>query len=118
MKTLNMFVVVDAATHLESFQKVVESMSGLSAKYETDIEAAINIITQQNFDLLVTDKNLPEDQTKKLHRLTDLLHPDAALIDFVMTDEDFIRYKLNGLIAKWIDAHSDGKVNFIDDPEL
>ncbi len=118
MKTLNIYVVVNANTDLSGFKKVVESMSGLKVQYEADIEVAVNTITQQRFDLLVTDKNLAREESKKLHRLVDLLHPDAAWVDFVMADEMYINYKLNGLLAKWIDANGERKVNFTDNPHF
>lgn len=118
MKILNVYMVANPETDLAILENVSKTMPGMAVRYETDAEAAINTIGQQGFDLLVLDKQLTDETFNKLHKLADLLHPDAAQVDFVLTDEDFIRYKLNGLMAKWIEAQSDSKVNYIDDPAL
>lgn len=118
MKTLKAYVVVHAATNLGSFKQVAGSFNGLEVQYETDVEQAINNFSQQSFDLLIIDKGLSHEDYNKLHKVADLLHPDAALVAFVMTDDEFIRYKLAGLLAKWADAHSESTTNFIDNPKL
>lgn len=118
MKTLKAYVVADVKTSLDSFKQVAEKFDGLQLHYETDVEQAINTFSLQSFDLLIIDKGLSHENYNKLHRVADLLHPDAALVAFVMTDEEFIHYKLAGLLAKWVDAHSESKTNFIDNPKL
>lgn len=118
MKNLKAYTVADPATNLDSFKKVVSTFSGLEVLYETDVEQAINTFSLQSFDLLIIDKGLAHEDYKKLHKVADLLHPDAALVAFVMTDEEFIHYKLAGLLAKWSDAQSESKTNFIDNPKL
>jgi hypothetical protein len=118
MKNLKAYTVADPATNPDSFKKVAGKFNGLEVQYETDIEQAINTFSLQSFDLLIIDKGLSHEDYNKLHKVADLLHPDAALVAFVMTDEEFIHYKLAGLLAKWADAHSESKTNFIDNPKL
>ena len=118
MKTLNAFAIVDKATNLKSFKKTIAGIHNLEVRFETNIESAIDLLNQQTFDLLIIDKALPLEDYNKLHKLADLLHPDAALVAFVMTDDEFISYKMAGLMAKWMDAQSGGKTNFIDNPTL
>ncbi len=118
MKTLKAYVVADKRTSMDSFKQVAQKFAGLDVQYETDVEQAINTFSLQGFDLLIIDKGLPHEDYNKLHKVADLLHPDAALVAFVMTDEEFIHYKLAGLLAKWADAHSESKTNFIDNPKL
>lgn len=118
MKSLKAYVVTDDRTNLDAFKQVVQKFEGLELQYETDVEQAINTFSLQSFDLLIIDKGLSHEDYNKLHKVADLLHPDAALVAFVMTDEEFIHYKLAGLLAKWADAHSESKTNFIDNPKL
>ena len=118
MKTLKAYAIVNEATNLDAFKKIAEGINAISVEYESDIETAIAAMNHKSFDLLIIDKALSTEDYNKLHKIADLLHPDAALIAFVMTDEAFIRYKLAGLMAKWMDAHSDPKTNFIDNPKL
>ena len=118
MKNLKAYTVADPATNLDRFKQVAGRFDGLEVQYETDVEQAINTFSLKSFDLLIIDKGLSHEDYNKLHKVSDLLHPDAALVAFVMTDEEFIHYKLAGLLAKWADAHSEGKTNFIDNPKL
>ncbi|WP_114789934.1 hypothetical protein U0035_11455 [Niabella yanshanensis] len=118
MKNLKAYTVADPATNLDSFKQVAGKFDGLEVQYETDIEQAINTFSLQSFDLLIIDKGLSHEDYNKLHKVADLLHPDAALVAFIMTDEEFIHYKLAGLLAKWTEAHSESKTNFIDNPKL
>ena len=118
MKSLKAYVVTDDRTNLDGFKHVAGKFDGLDLQYETDVEQAINTFSLQSFDLLIIDKGFSHEDYNKLHKVADLLHPDAALVAFVMTDEEFIHYKLAGLLAKWADAHSESKTNFIDNPKL
>ncbi|MCH5689849.1 hypothetical protein LWM68_39860 [Niabella sp. W65] len=118
MKNLKAYAVVNATTNLDSFKQVTGKFDGLEVQYETDVEQAINTFSRQSFDLLIIDKGLSHEDYNKLHKVAEVLHPDAALVAFVMTDEEFIHYKLAGLLAKWADAQSESKTNFIDNPKL
>ncbi|MCH5600297.1 hypothetical protein [Niabella ginsengisoli] len=118
MKTLKAYAIVNATTNLDSFKKIIESFDALSLIYETQAESAISAFNHNSFDLLIIDKALPHEDYNKLHKIADVLHPDAALVAFVMTDEEYIRYKLAGLMAKWMEANTERKTNFIDDPKM
>lgn len=118
MKNLKAYTVANPATNLDSFKQVAAKLDGLEVQYETDVEQAISTFSLQSFDLLIIDKGLSHEDYNKLHKVADLLHPDAALVAFVMTDEELIHYKLAGLLAKWADAQSESKTNFIDNPKL
>jgi DNA-binding NarL/FixJ family response regulator len=118
MKPLKAYVIANKATDLDSFRKISGDFDYLSVTVETEVEAAIAALNHNDFDLLIIDKGLPLEDYNKIHKMADVLHPDAALIAFIMTDEEYIRYKLAGLMAKWIDANSQPKTNFIDNPKM
>lgn len=118
MKNLKAYTVANPATNLDGFKQVINKFTGLEMYYDTDIEHAILNFSQQNFDLLIIDKGLSHANYNKLQKVADLLHPDAALVAFVMTDEEFIHYKMAGLLAKWTEAQSESKTNFIDNPKM
>lgn len=118
MKTLNAYAIVAENTDLRDFTQIADSMENLSVSIERDIEAAIARFNEQAFDLIILDKGLPQEMYNKMLKLTDLLQPDAASIAFIMTDKEFIRYKMAGLIAKWMDANSAPQTNFLDNPKM
>ncbi|SFP94967.1 hypothetical protein [Parafilimonas terrae] len=118
MKTLQAYAVINETSNTNTLQNVAAGVQHLDITYENNIEDAVNAMNAQNFQLLIIDKALPDADIKKLNRLMELLHPDAAITAFNLQDEDYIRFKLSGLMLKWEDAQSEGKVNFIDDPEL
>ncbi len=118
MKTLQALAVVQPLSDTSILQQIITGYEGIIIQFETDIENAIDKINQKEFDLLILDKSLPTADFKKLVRLTELIHTDAAITEFIMTDEAFIRFKISGLWSKWLDAQSDSKTNFLDDPAL
>ncbi|WP_346236222.1 hypothetical protein ABDK00_016555 [Niabella insulamsoli] len=118
MKILNAYAIVDPTTDLAVFKKIAADFADLSVTYEHVTENAISALNHKNFDLLIIDKAIPRADYNKLHKLADILHADAALVAFIMSDEDFIRYKLAGLMAKWTDAHSESQTRFFDNPEM
>lgn len=118
MKTLHAYAVVNETSNTEILKKVAAEHQHLKIDFQTNIESAVEAMSTQHFQLLITDEALPGADIKKLNRLADLLHPDAAIVELHMQNEDYIRFKLSGLMLKWEDAQSDGKVNFIDDAML
>ncbi len=118
MKTLQAYAVINETSNTNTLQKIAAGIQHLHITYENNIENAVNAMSGQNFQLLIIDKALPEAEIKKLNRLMELLHPDAATTVFNQQDEDYMRFKLSGLMLKWEEAQSEGKVNFIDNPEL
>lgn len=118
MKTLNAFAIVADATDLTDFKQIVDSLEGLCVRFESDIETAIAQFNGQTFDLIILDKALAKPTYQKMLKLTAWLQPDAASIAFIMTDKEFVRYKMAGLMAKWKDANSAPQTNFFDDPKM
>lgn len=118
MKTLKIYAVVAENSNRDVFKKIVEGFKGIKVIYETNIEEAVNTFNKQSFDLLIIDKALPDADYNKIHKLADMLHPDAAVVALHFTDKDLIRLKLSGLMDKWADAQSEGRTNFIDNPKM
>ena len=118
MKTLQAYAVINETSDTTTLQNIAAGIQHLDITYQNNIEDAVNAMNGQNFQLLIIDKALADAETKKLNRLAELLHPDAAVTTFSLQDEDYIRFKLSGLMLKWEESQSEGKVNFIDNPEL
>lgn len=118
MKTLQAYAVINETSNTNTLQKIAAGIQHLNITYENNIEDTVNAMSGQNFQLLIIDKALPDAEIKKLNRLMELLHPDAATTAFNLQDEDYMLFKLSGLMLKWEEAQSEGKVNFIDNPEL
>lgn len=118
MKTLQAYAVINETSNTNTLQKIAAGIQHLNITYENNIEDTVNAMSGQNFQLLIIDKALPDAEIKKLSRLMELLHPDAATTAFNLQDEDYMLFKLSGLMLKWEEAQSEGKVNFIDNPEL
>lgn len=118
MKTLNTYIVYDSHTSTDIFQKVSKEFDHISTTFETDIEKAIDAINNRSFDMLVMDKMLDKTAQTKLNKLIDLIDPALATVELHMNDEDFIRFKLGAMIARWEEAQGDGNINFIDNPQL
>lgn len=114
MKNLKILAVVNPTTNTQAFSDLVRSFDDANLRIETDIEKAIDATNQKNYDLLVLDRALLEADFKKLNRLAELIHPDAAIFQLNFNDEEFIRFKMSGLFAKWQEAQSDSQTNFID----
>ena len=118
MKTLQAYAVINETSDTTTLQNIAAGIQHLDITYQNNIEDAVNAMNGQNFQLLIIDKALADAETKKLNRLAELLHPDAAVTTFSLQDEDYIRFKLSGLMLKWEESKSEGKVNFIDNPGL
>lgn len=117
MRILKTLAVVNTITDTKSLDNTTAQIKDISLHYERDIEKAIEKMSLREYDLLIFDKALPEVDFRKLQRLSGLLHPDAAIVEFNFNDEDFMRYKMSGLMSKWTDAQSESKTNFIDNPD-
>ena len=118
MKTLQAYAVINETSNTDILKAIAAGINDLHITYEANAENAVDAMSGQSFQLLIIDKALPEADMKKLNRLVELLHPDAAVTAFNLQNEDYIHFKLSGLMLKWEEAQSDGKVNFIDDPAL
>lgn len=118
MKILQAYAVINETSNTDALKTIAAGINDLHIIYEANTENAVDAMSGQNFQLLIIDKALPDADVKKLNRLVELLHPDAAVTAFNLQDEDYIRFKLSGLMLKWEEAQSDGKVNFIDGPAL
>jgi DNA-binding NarL/FixJ family response regulator len=114
MKTMKVLAVINPATDTGNLDKIAEANKDIELNYLKDSEHVVEEMHQQRYDLLILDKALPETEYRKLIRLSDLLHPDAAQIEFSFKDEEFIRFKMSGLMAKWMDAQSDGDFRYFD----
>ncbi|MBL7704514.1 MAG: hypothetical protein JNM21_03095 [Taibaiella sp.] len=118
MKTLNAYVIYNADTTIDLFQKVNKEFEHISSQHGTDIEKAIDAINSRSVDMLIMDKKLDKPTQVKLNKLIDLIDPDVATVELHMNDEDFIRFKLGDMNRKWQEANSHSIVNFIDNPQL
>lgn len=118
MKTLNTYVIYDSNTSIDLYQKVNKEFEHISSQYGTDIEKAVDAINNRSVDMLIIDKNLDKTTQVKLNKLIDLIDPGVATLELHMNDEDFIRFKLGAMSARWEEAQSDGKINFLDNPQL
>ncbi len=118
MKTINTYVMSHNATNMDTFIKVANTFTGFQFNYITDMEQAIEATNAHTFDLLIIDKAMDKADEVKLNKVVDLIHPDVATLDLHMNDEEFIRFKLNSMLQKWEEAHSDSPINFVDNPKL
>lgn len=118
MKTLYAYAVINETSNTDILKKVAADYQHLSISFLTNTETAVEAMNTQFFQLLIIDEALPGADIKKLHRLAELLHPDAAIVELHTLNEDYVRYKLSGLMLKWEEAQAEGKVNFIDNPGL
>ena len=116
MKILQAYAIINEASNTNALKGIASKFENLDIHYVTDIENIVAGMGIQNFQLLILDEGLPDEDIKKLHRIVELLHPDAVVSEFNLANEDYILYKLSGLMLRWEEAHSDGKINFIDNP--
>lgn len=116
MKTLNTYLLYDSNTSIDLFQKVNKEFEHVSSQYGTDIEKAIDAISNRGIDMLIIDKNLDKTIQVKLNKLVDLIDPGMATLELHMNDEDFIRFKISEMSRKWSESQSHGSVKFIDNP--
>lgn len=118
MKTLQLYAVIAEDTNIDIFNTIIHEFKDITVVYETTIEEAINTFNKQNFDLLIIDKALPREVYNKLDKLAHMLHPDAAKLGLHFMDEYFIRFKMSELMANWLDAQAENRINFLDNPPL
>lgn len=118
MKFLKIYAVADERSSLDILSKVVKNIGNATVSFEKNIEKAVSTFNQQSADLLVIDKAISTIDYNKLHKLAELIHPDAVLIALHFSDEDFIQYKLTDLMSKWKDAQTEKPPHFIDNPKM
>ncbi|GAB3425234.1 hypothetical protein [Niabella aquatica] len=118
MKILQACLVAAENSSLVVFEKIVAEFKSMTVTGPYPVENAIDAMPVQQFDLLILDKALPAEALKKLNRVGEILLPDAAIIEFHLMDEDFIRFRLTSIMAKWEEARSESQINFMDGPDL
>ena len=116
MKQLTTLAVIAPGTSVDIMLNTVSHFKDVVITFEKDIEKAIEQISTGNYQLLIIDKNLQSQDYNKLNKVSDVLLPDAAVVNMALTDEEFIRFKLSGLLSKWNDAQQNTSRKFIDNP--
>lgn len=115
MRTLRTLVVAATDTNLDNV-KTILATKNTEVNYETDIERAIDAINNHKMDLLIVDLDLPKTDYKKVQTITDLMHPDAAITETDLNHIDYIGFKMDQLIDKWMEANSDSELKLHDNP--
>ncbi|MDA3615722.1 ANTAR domain-containing protein [Polluticaenibacter yanchengensis] len=115
MRTLRTLVVAATDTNLDNV-KTILATKNTEVNYETDIERAIDAINNHKMDLLIVDLDLPKTDYKKVQTITDLMHPDAAITETDLNHIDYISFKMDQLIDKWMEANSDSELKLHDNP--
>ena len=115
MRTLRTLIVASEHTNLNDI-KIELATKNTEVNYETDIEKAIDAINNHKMDLLVVDLDLPKTDYRKILTIMELMHPDGAITETDLKHTEFISFKMNQLISKWIDANSEGELKLHDNP--
>ena len=116
MKPLRTLAII--ATTNDILAITVSRFKDIALNIETDVEKAIEAMSNGKYDLLLVDKALPKEDYNKLNKLAEVLFPDAAFVNVNMNDEEFLRFKLSGLLAKWSDAQQETTRRFLDNPNI
>lgn len=116
MKKLRTLVLVAESTDKTLFNSLVDNMQHVQYDYSTNAEQAMDEMRNDKYDLLIIDKNAPKEDAQKINILSKMLFPDAAMVTMPLGDEDFIKFKMGGLLLKWQEAQSDSAINFLDGP--
>lgn len=116
MKKLKTLAIVKEGSDITTLTSIERSFSGMVLSIETNIENTIEHMSRKDFDLLLIDKNLLPESYQKLNKLSEILFPHAAVVNVHIQDEDFLRFKLSGLLSKWSDSQTDARINFLDNP--
>ena len=118
MKKLKTLAIVKEGSDMTTLTSIAEKFSDMVLSVETNIEKTIDSMSRKEFDLLLIDKNILSEDYQKLNKLSEILFPHAAVVNVNIKDEDFLVFKMSGLLSKWRDAQTDAKTNFIDDPMM
>lgn len=102
--------------HTATLQRITQQIQDLELTILADEEAVINATSAKSFDLLLLDYDLDEMVQKRLHKMVELVYPEAAYTSVSFEFESFVIFKINQLIKNWNEANSDDKYSFIDNP--
>jgi|GEM_PF-757725 len=116
MKPLRTIAIAATDTLTETLAKTAAAFSDVILNIEPDVEKAIEGMNAGNYDLLIIDKRLNRQEQNRLDKLSEILFPHAAVVIMSLQDEDFIRFKLSGLLSKWKDVQQETTRKFFDDP--
>lgn len=102
--------------HTATLQRITQQVQDLELTILADEEAVINATSAKSFDLLLLDYDLDELLQTRLHKMVELVYPEAAYTSVSFEFESFVIFKINQLLQNWKEANSDEKYSFLDNP--
>lgn len=118
MKTLKAVALINEKTDTNNLKIAVSDFNQIHLEINENVENVITDMQLGKYDMLLVDKGLYSAELKKVNKVSDVLFPQAAVVNMSLQDEDFIRFKLNTMLSKWNEANQEAKINYIDNPSL
>lgn len=118
MKTLRISFYGNNEEHIATLEKITQQINEVALTIHKDEEAVINATSSKSYDLLLLDYDLEELVQKRIHKMVELVYPEAAYTSVSFEFESFVIFKINQLLQNWKEAQSDDKYNFIDNPSF
>lgn len=114
MNRLNVAVLHNDHSDLQHLVDFSAHESNFKFQHFTNDETLLEASSAQQFDLLIIEKSLDNNVIKKVEKLIDILHPNAATTIMDFTDPTYIAYKLNALYNAWIAANNNNSIFYHD----